>query len=266
MRRCSSCIRSEVRATSMPPLSVKTPALAVLAHGIERQLRHLLGVVDREDEVRRVAGRATRVRQRPLVEQHEVGPAELGEMADEAVADDAGADHDRARGRRGGKRSQSWRLIYHASRSTSRIASSKCSTWARISTAARSPLPRAIASSSVVVLEHRALQIGRPVERERPDPQRVGVVPLECLFEELVVAAAVDRAVDPLVEVDQQRGRHAAASPASSSSSALISSRSARVARSAASRAASGSSTARTSHSRARSRTSTVVTNIPRRG
>ena len=38
--------------------------------------------------------------QRALVEQHEVGPAEPGEVVGEAVADDAGADHDGARRRR----------------------------------------------------------------------------------------------------------------------------------------------------------------------
>ena len=35
--------------------------------------------------------------QRALVELHEVGPAEPGEVADEAVADDAGADDDALR-------------------------------------------------------------------------------------------------------------------------------------------------------------------------
>ena len=166
IRRCSSSIRSSVRATSMPPLSVKTPRFAVLAHGVERQLRHLLRVVDREDEVRRVAGRAARVRQRALVEQDEVGPAELGEMADEAVADDAGADHDRARGRGPAWRSQSWRLIYHLSRSTSRIA---CFEVLDVG-AHQGGRPFALAASDRleerVVLEHR-LPAGRAPGRAR---------------------------------------------------------------------------------------------------
>jgi hypothetical protein len=51
-------------------------------------------VVGQEDEVGRVAGRAPRVGQRPLVDLDDVGPAELGEVVDQAVADDAGADDD----------------------------------------------------------------------------------------------------------------------------------------------------------------------------
>ena len=72
--------------------SLLTPMLDVLALALEREQRHLLVVVGREDEVRGVAGRAARVGQRALVEQHDVGPAEAGEVADQAVADDAGAD------------------------------------------------------------------------------------------------------------------------------------------------------------------------------
>ena len=87
--------------------------LLVLAHALERELRHLLRVVDREDEVRRVAGRAAGVRERPLVDQHDVAPAELGEVVGEAVADDAGADHDRTRASRAGTGGA--RLVWHAS-------------------------------------------------------------------------------------------------------------------------------------------------------
>ena len=94
MRRRSSSIRSSVRATSMPPHSVKTSISSVLADALERELRHLLRVVDEEDEVRGVPGRAAGVRQRPLVEQDDVGPPEPGEVVREAVADDAAADHD----------------------------------------------------------------------------------------------------------------------------------------------------------------------------
>ena len=68
--------------------------VAVLVGGLLTEQRHFLVVVDREDEVRRMAGRATRVGQRALVQQDEVGPAEAGQMAHQAVADDAGADDD----------------------------------------------------------------------------------------------------------------------------------------------------------------------------
>ena len=103
MRRRNSSSRSSVRATSMPPHVVLTPSSLVLPLAVERERRHLLRVVDGEDEVRRVAGRAAGVRQRALVDLHDVAPAELGEVADEGVADDAGPDHDDARGARGGR-------------------------------------------------------------------------------------------------------------------------------------------------------------------
>ena len=76
MRRVSSCIRSSVRATSMPAGLGEDAELLVLANAVERERRHLLRVVDREDEVRGVAGRAARVRQRALLEEHEVAPAQ----------------------------------------------------------------------------------------------------------------------------------------------------------------------------------------------
>ena len=98
MRRLSSSIRSGVRATSMPPVSLKTPELAVLAGAVDRERRHLLGVVGQEDEVRGVTGRAARVRERALLDQDDVAPAGLGEVVGHAVADDPGADdHDVAR-------------------------------------------------------------------------------------------------------------------------------------------------------------------------
>ena len=93
-RRCSSCIRSSVRATSIPPLSMNTPELLVLAHALERQLRHLLGVVDREDEVRGVPGRAAGVRAAGPCRSASMSVAEPGQVVGQAVADDAGADHD----------------------------------------------------------------------------------------------------------------------------------------------------------------------------
>ena len=100
IRRLSSSIRSGVRATSIPPLRVKTPISLYWRDAVEGERRHLLRVVGQEDEVRGVTGRAARVRQRSLVEQHDVAPAEPGEVPGHAVADDAGADdHDRARAR-----------------------------------------------------------------------------------------------------------------------------------------------------------------------
>ena len=148
--------------------------LLVLAHRVERELRHLLRVVDREDEVRGVAGRAAGVRQRALVEQHEVAPAELGEVVGEAVADDAGADHDGAGAAGSGRLSH---RRYSPARSTSRIACSKRSTCARIELAPRaSPSPSRIASSSVAVLLDRLLELVGAVERQHPDAQREDVV------------------------------------------------------------------------------------------
>ena len=82
-------------ARDLDPAALGVDAhLDVLTLRLERQLRHLLRVVDGEDEVRGVAGRAAGVRQRPLVDLDDVGPAEPREVVDEAVADDAAADHD----------------------------------------------------------------------------------------------------------------------------------------------------------------------------
>ena len=68
------------------------PVVDVLVLAVDREERHLLVVVGREDEVRRVAGGATGVGQRAFVDEHHVGPAESTQMADQAVADDAGTD------------------------------------------------------------------------------------------------------------------------------------------------------------------------------
>ena len=40
-----------------------------------------------------VTGRPARIRERPLVEEHQVGPPESRKMSDETVPDDPGADH-----------------------------------------------------------------------------------------------------------------------------------------------------------------------------
>ena len=98
IRRRSSSIRSSVRATSKPPGWSEDAHLLVLLHRVERQVGDLPGVVHGEDEVGGVAGRPARVGQRPLVDLHDVAPAEPGEVVDEAVADDAGADDDDACG------------------------------------------------------------------------------------------------------------------------------------------------------------------------
>ena len=74
--------------------------LLVLAHALLGQRRHLLGVVDREDEVGRVSGGAARVGQRPLVQQGDLGLAQPREVIGDAVAHDARADdHDPLAGR-----------------------------------------------------------------------------------------------------------------------------------------------------------------------
>ena len=128
MRRCSSCIRSSVRATSMPPHSVKTPELPVLAHALERER-----VISLEWSTGKMKFDAWPVEppgfgSGPLSSSTRSRPAELGEVVGEAVADDAGADHDGARGR-GREEVSVMALIYHASSSTARMACSKCSTW-----------------------------------------------------------------------------------------------------------------------------------------
>ena len=94
MRRRSSSMRSSVRATSMPAALGEDAHLLVLADAVDRQRGHLLRVVDQVDEVRGVACGPARVGQRALVEQHDVAPAQAAEVVGEAVADDAGADHD----------------------------------------------------------------------------------------------------------------------------------------------------------------------------
>ena len=59
-------------------------------------------MISREWSVRKMKfdacpGRASRVGERALVDLHDVAPAEPSQVVDEAVADDAGADHhDRA--------------------------------------------------------------------------------------------------------------------------------------------------------------------------
>ena len=56
-------------------------------------------MIHREDEVRGVAGRAAGVRERPLVEQRDVGLTQPGQVVGKAVADDPRADDHHAAGR-----------------------------------------------------------------------------------------------------------------------------------------------------------------------
>ena len=66
----------------------------VLVGALLSEQGHLLVVVHREDEVGGVTGGTTGVGQGALVQQDHVGPAETGEVADKAIADDACSDHD----------------------------------------------------------------------------------------------------------------------------------------------------------------------------
>ena len=100
IRRLSSSIRSGVRATSMPPLWVKTPISLYCS-----TLSAVSAVISREWSVRKMKFEAWPVEppgfgQRALLDLDDVRPAEPGEVVDEAVADDAGADDDDARGTR----------------------------------------------------------------------------------------------------------------------------------------------------------------------
>ncbi len=182
-----------LRARDLDPAAlVQRAGVAVLAHRLERELRHLLRVVDREDEVGRVAGRAARVRKRPLVELDEIGDAELGEPAGEAVADDAAADDD----------------DLHTVTSTWRIACSKPWTCARISV--RGPVAGAVddREHEVPVRLDRLLEGLVAIEGDHPDAVREHVVLAERLLEQIVVRGGVDRTMDALVDVHQVGAPH----------------------------------------------------------
>ena len=56
----------------------------------------------------------------------------------------------------------------------------------------------------VAVLAHCVVEPGHPVEREEPDAQREDVVLVQRLLQERVVRAAVDVAMEALVEVDER--------------------------------------------------------------
>ena len=87
------------RAGDLDPAALGEDAdLLVLLDAVGGQGGHLARMVGQEDEVRGVAGRAARVRERAFLDLDDVLPAEPGEVVDEAVADDAGADDDDPRG------------------------------------------------------------------------------------------------------------------------------------------------------------------------
>ena len=69
---------------------------------------------------------------------------------------------------------------------------------------ARAASPSQIACSSSRVLGDGVVEPGDAVEGEEPDPQRQGVVLVQRRLDERVVRAAVDVAVDALVELDQR--------------------------------------------------------------
>src|SRR5712691_9672214 len=172
---------------------VQRARILVLAHRVEGELRHLLRVVDREDEVRCMARRAARVRERPLVELDEVGPAELGEPAEQRVADDAAADHDATRPARKISHSPS----HGQEHAVHRLLEVLDMRAHRVSRAVAVTGPDRLEKRPV--LGDRLLELVSPIEGDRPDPQGKHVVLLERRLEEIVVRRAVHGAVDPLV-------------------------------------------------------------------
>src|SRR5699024_9164620 len=77
-----------------PTAAVQHAQLLVLTHGVHGQVRDLLGMVDGEHEVRGVARRSARIRQRPLVELDDVSPPELCKVADGGIAHHPGPYYD----------------------------------------------------------------------------------------------------------------------------------------------------------------------------
>ena len=235
MRRCSSCIRSSVRATSMPPLSVKTPGSRYW-----RTESSVSCVISFEWSTGKMKFDAWPVeppgfgsgplssRTRSVQPSSARWPARLLPTMPAPITT--------ARAVVGQEeRSQSWRLIYHDRAARHASASSKCLDVPAHQLRRRARrLPRRIASSSPAC-SSTAPPSSVAGEREHPDPLGVRVVRLERLRQELVVARAVDRPVDALVErrsAHGRRGRRPDRAPRAGRSS---SSRSACVARSAAS-------------------------------
>ena len=119
----------------------------VLPQAVEGELRHLLVVIDEEDEVRSVAGGSAGVGQRALVDLHDVAPSQARQVIGHGVAHDASADDD-ALGLarqiahcflfRGGG-------VFYRARRTS---ASKPRTWVDMTSAARSGSPSRMARRS----------------------------------------------------------------------------------------------------------------------
>ncbi len=148
MRRCSSCIRSSVRATSMPPLSVKTPASRYW-----RTESSVSCVISFEWSTGKMKFDAC------PVEPPGFGSGPLSSSTRSVQPSSARwptrllptmpAPITTARAVAGQEEGVSvMALIYHDASNTSRISPSKVSTCRRMSSAARSPFPRRIASSS----------------------------------------------------------------------------------------------------------------------
>src|SRR5437016_5442775 len=76
------------------------PQLLVLANAVQREERHLLGVIGEKDEVRGVPGGSARVGKWALVDQDDLLPTLLCQVVGHAVAHDPGTDHDDSRLRR----------------------------------------------------------------------------------------------------------------------------------------------------------------------
>ena len=118
----------------------------VLLEAVERELGHLLVVIDEEDEVGRVSGRPAGIGQRALVDLDDVAPAQAGQVVGDGVAHDAGADDD-ALGLA--------RQVAHPSSSSRngvvqiarRTSVSKPVTWEDMTSAARSASPSRMATS-----------------------------------------------------------------------------------------------------------------------
>ena len=91
----SELVHALLRTGDLDAATVDTAVeVAVLVGTLHTKESHLLVVIDREDEVRRMAGAATGVRKRALVDEEDVLPSQAAQVADQAAADDAGADDD----------------------------------------------------------------------------------------------------------------------------------------------------------------------------
>ena len=97
----------------------------------------------------------------------------------------------------------SWSIVGRGQR-TARIARSKPWMWRRMTASARGGVAVADRLEQLAVLGDGVVEPGDAVEREEPDAQGEGVVLVQGRLDERVVRAAVDVAVDALVELDQR--------------------------------------------------------------